>query len=50
MCCCNEQQNCQKPENLKDKPENCTKDQITKCHGDVKDHPCTPNDCSKGEA
>lgn len=32
---------CEKPVMLKDKPEKCTLEQIKKCHGDVKDHPCT---------
>ena len=31
---------CQKPENLKIKPEECTPEQIKKCHGEVKGHPC----------
>jgi len=36
---------CQKPENLKDKPQNCTPEQIRKCHGeDSESHPCTPDD------
>ncbi|MFP4350433.1 MAG: hypothetical protein ACOC3W_06595 [Thermodesulfobacteriota bacterium] len=38
MCeskCC-----CQQPERLKEKPENCTPEQIRECHGDAKDHPC----------
>ena len=43
MCCCNEKQGCQKPENLKDKPEKCSEKQIRKCHGDEKSHPCTSN-------
>jgi len=33
---------CQKPENLKDKPEGCTPEQIRECHGEVKEHPCVP--------
>jgi ArsR family transcriptional regulator, arsenate/arsenite/antimonite-responsive transcriptional repressor len=33
-------QNCQQPIKLKDKPENCSPEQIKQCHGDVKDHPC----------
>ena len=42
MCCRDEKkQDCQKPENLKDKPENCTPEQIQKCHGESKAHPCT---------
>ena len=36
---------CQKPEELKDKPENCTPEQIAKCHGDAQAHPCTPGNC-----
>ena len=31
---------CRTPENLKDEPESCSPEQIMKCHGDVKDHPC----------
>jgi hypothetical protein len=38
---CEESRTCQKPENLKDKPETCSKEQIQKCHGDVREHPCT---------
>ena len=41
MCCCNEKkQECQKPENLKSKPEDCTPEQVKECHGDVDAHPC----------
>ncbi|MBR9985037.1 MAG: hypothetical protein KFF68_03930, partial [Desulfosarcina sp.] len=32
---------CQQPDQLKDKPENCSPQQIRECHGDVKEHPCT---------
>jgi hypothetical protein len=38
---CNTKQACQKPEELVGKPERCSAEQIKKCHGDVKDHPCT---------
>ncbi len=31
---------CQKPEELKGKPEECSPEQIEKCHGDVEQHPC----------
>lgn len=31
---------CQKPEHLVSKPEECSPEQIRKCHGDVKEHPC----------
>ncbi len=34
---------CQKPEQLKGKPEECTPEQIRACHGDEMTHPC----CSK---
>jgi len=37
--CCREEKGCQKPENLKDKPSDCTPEQIRKCH-DEKEHPC----------
>ena len=36
MCDCN----CQKPEKLKGKPEECSLEQIKECHGDEKGHPC----------
>jgi len=31
---------CQQPEKLKDRPENCTPEQIRECHGDDAEHPC----------
>ena len=41
MCCCNDKkQGCQKPEELKGKPEDCAPEQIRKCHGDVEAHSC----------
>jgi len=41
MCCYNEKkEGCQNPENLKGRPEDCSPEQIRKCHGDVKEHPC----------
>jgi len=33
---------CQKPKELVGKPEECSPEQIRKCHGDAKDHPCVP--------
>jgi len=36
---CNEEKKCEKPENLKTKPEECTPEQIDECHGDVEEHP-----------
>lgn len=35
---------CQKPENLKGKPEDCTPEQNEKCHGDEKKKPCCGED------
>jgi len=37
---CSPKRRCQKPEELKGKPEECSPEQIRKCHGDVKQHPC----------
>lgn len=43
MCCCDKKkQGCQKPEDLKDKPQGCPPEQICRCHGDAKKHPCLP--------
>ncbi|MBA7536006.1 hypothetical protein ES705_28268 [subsurface metagenome] len=35
---------CKYPERLKGKTEECTSEQIKKCHGDIseKNHPCVP--------
>ena len=38
---------CQKPENLKDKPESCSPEQIEKCHGNDGGHPCVKKDEKK---
>ena len=38
---CGDKKKCQKPENLKGRPEHCTPEQIRKCHGDAATHPCT---------
>lgn len=37
---CEGTEGCQKPEELKGKPEECSPEQVKKCHGDVKEHPC----------
>jgi hypothetical protein len=42
MCCNEKKEGCQKPENLKGKPEDCSPEQTSACHGDVGDHPCVP--------
>jgi ArsR family transcriptional regulator len=39
---CRTNQCCQKPEQLKNKPEECSPKQIKECHGDHKTHPCVP--------
>lgn len=31
---------CRKPENLKGKPGGCSPEQVRKCHGGEKKHPC----------
>ncbi|MEJ2092004.1 MAG: metalloregulator ArsR/SmtB family transcription factor [Syntrophobacterales bacterium] len=41
MCTCKTE--CQKPQELKDKPEECSPEQIKKCHGEVSEHPCLPS-------
>ncbi len=41
MCeCCNDEPRCQKPEELEGEPAECSPEQIKKCHGDDKEHPC----------
>ena len=35
-----EMQGCQKRENLKGGPADCSPEQIRECHGEVADHPC----------
>ena len=32
---------CEKPENLKTTPQECTPEQTEQCHGDSERHPCT---------
>ena len=36
---CEKEKCCQKPELLKSKPQDCSPEQIRKCHGNEK-HPC----------
>jgi hypothetical protein len=38
---CGPDKRCQKPEECKGTPEECTPEQIKKCHGDTPGHPCT---------
>ena len=37
---CGEKTGCQKPEELKGDPSQCSPEQIRKCHGDSGEHPC----------
>ena len=47
---CDEKKCCQNPDACKGKPEDCTPEQIKKCHGDVKEHPCPKPDAGKPES
>ena len=38
---CDKKNKCEKVENLKTRPEECTPEQIKQCHGEVKEHSCT---------
>lgn len=40
MCCAENKTGCQCPEELKGKPEECTPEQVEKCHGSKEEHPC----------
>ena len=43
--CSQEKEGCQKPESLKGRPNECTPEEIERCHGGVKEHPCAnPNE------
>lgn len=37
---CEKDKCCQKPDQLKSKPEDCTPEQIEKCHGSEEKHTC----------
>jgi hypothetical protein len=39
---CAGKKKCDKPKELIGKPEECSPEQIRKCHGDVAGHPCVP--------
>lgn len=36
---------CEQPDKLKERPENCTQEQIRQCHGDTKEHLCIKRNC-----
>jgi len=44
---CERKNGCQKPKKLVGKPEECSPEQIKKCHGDVKNHPCVKSSAKK---
>ena len=44
---CDGKTSCQKPKALRGKPQDCLRDQIMKCHGEVKKHPCLKSARSK---
>ena len=37
---CAAKKGCQKPEELKGEPGECSPEQVRKCHGSDKNHPC----------
>ena len=47
MCCSTKGSACQCPEELKQEPEECTPEQIEKCHGTKEEHPCIPKERKK---
>ncbi len=47
MCCAEKKSGCQRPDELKEKPEECTPKQIKKCHGTMRKHPCAPKGSGK---
>jgi hypothetical protein len=41
MCCCEgKKQGCQKPGDLRGKAEDCSSQQVRKCQGGAREHPC----------
>ena len=44
---CDAEKKCRRPEELKDAPEECSPEQIRKCHGEVAEHPCVTSSCEK---
>ena len=47
IMCCNEKKKCQKPENLKGEPRDCSPEQIADCHGSGAEHPCCDKPAEK---
>ena len=44
---CEKKEGCQKPEELKGDPKECSPEQIRQCHGDAAEHPCVPKDAEE---
>jgi hypothetical protein len=44
---CDAKKGCQKPQNLAGKPEDCSPEQIAKCHGDAAQHSCKSTGCEQ---
>ncbi len=44
MCCQDNRRKCgcEKPQHLKEKPQDCTPEQVRACHGEGREHPCVP--------
>jgi hypothetical protein len=40
MCGHKGKKGCQRPENLKDTPGDCSPEQVRRCHGSPREHPC----------
>ena len=50
MCQENSKQSCcENPEKLKGRPEDCSKEQIEKCHGKTAQHPCERGESETGK-
>jgi len=39
---CKKEEKCSRPEERKGDPKECSPEQVKKCHGDAKEHPCAP--------
>ena len=40
---CAEKRECERPQDLKSKPQECSPEQIRECHGEANGHPCAPS-------
>jgi len=37
---CDGKRRCEKPKALRGKPQDCSPEQVRKCHGSTREHPC----------